>query len=184
MLMRNAVRHIVQVVLTGTLLIAPLHAEAEDLVEGHDSPAQGEVVPRPAPAGPVNPEDPVRYQSIPRWELIIPGTIAFAMLYGYTCSGPGREMCIPVAGPFVFMARRIREDSGTTPSSESEGPMIPPAFAYLATAGIGLLEAAAVGVTIVGIAVPRRIPVRQGSRVQVIPLVAPDNAGISIRAAF
>lgn len=118
-----------------------------------------------------------------RIALVFVGAAVFLGTYGPSCAAGRNELCIPVAGPFLLLDRRVREDQRS--SSNAPDGIVPPAFVYAALASLGVVEMA--GLTLVGLGVlvpdgPRARPDRPA--VTLAPALAPGTAGIFLAGRF
>jgi hypothetical protein len=123
-------------------------------------------------------EDPYEYRT--RWGLVVAGVALFGITYVPSCAGLANAACIPVAGPFILMARRIRDDGRST--SDHDG-IVPPVFAYGALAGLGLLELTGVAIAVVGFAQPKRV-LKTGVSLALAPVVDARAAGLAVMGRF
>jgi len=111
----------------------------------------------------------------PRWGMVAGGLAMFTAGWAPLCAGTRDERCIPIVGAGIVVHRLWTE----MPSDQSSDGIVPPRFVAMAASILVLLQAAGAGLTVVGLAVPRREP-----RVAFTPWLGPGLAGFSARGRF
>jgi hypothetical protein len=116
-----------------------------------------------------------------RWALIGAGAAVLATTYAWPCGAAGGRWCVPIAGPFLVIAKLDKQERQNT---SSEDGIIPPVFVYTLIGGVGLLQILGTSAIVVGALLPRREVTTSARTLTVAPLLGPSVVGVGAVGTF
>jgi hypothetical protein len=132
------------------------------------------------------PHDAARFvtrdrNEVVRWVLIGSGVALLTPTYGLPCAVGHGVWCVPVAGPFWALGRRIKQDKrdDAASGSNAEGPPVPPIFVYTMMAGLGAAQLGSVLLVVAGASVPRREERVRIQGITLVPTLTANSVGLA-----